>query len=172
MTAPDLSTDPDFFELLAGSYARLVGRPLVPAGADAGWLYAEAPFVVVAHNTDPDPRFVYANRTAQACFGYPWDEFVSLPSRLSAEAPDRSERQALLDAVARRGFMAGYRGLRVTKSGRHFRMEDGLVWQLADRDGTPRGQAATFASWHEACTLPLARTRPQWDRGLSRATRA
>jgi hypothetical protein len=143
----DLRLDQAFFDLLTGSYARMVGKPLVAEGQGPAWLYNDAPFVVVAHNTEPDPRFVYANKTAQACFEYSWDEFTSLPSRLSAEAPDRAERQQLLDAVTRNGFMTGYRGLRVMKSGRHFRMEDGIVWQLLDNDGISHGQAATFSSW-------------------------
>jgi hypothetical protein len=141
------STDPDFFALLTGSYQRLVGTRLVPQGADAEWLYAESPFAVLAHDTAPDPKFIYANRCAQACFEYHWDEMVSLPSRLSAEAPDRAERQVLLDAVARSGFMTGYRGVRVAKSGRRFIIEDGIVWELIDQDGVRHGQAATFSSW-------------------------
>ncbi|WP_409562885.1 MEKHLA domain-containing protein [Hyphomicrobium sp. MC8b] len=143
----DLRSDPAFFELLTGSYARLVGAPLVPEGANAQWLYEDAPFVVVAHNTDADPRFVYANKRAQACFEYPWDEFITLPSRLSAEAPNREERARILEAVARDGFVRGYRGVRISKSGRRFWIDDGIVWQLIDADGANRGQAATFASW-------------------------
>jgi len=106
----DLSTDPGFFALLTDSYARLVRALLVPPGTDADWLYREAPFVVVAHGTDQDPKFIYANKAAQKCFEYSWEEFMSLPSRLSAEAPDRAERQSLLDEVARNGFLSGYRG--------------------------------------------------------------
>lgn len=143
----DLRSDPAFFELLTGSYARLVGAPLVPEGANAQWLYEDAPFVVVAHNTDADPRFVYANKRAQACFEYPWVEFITLPSRLSAEAPNREERARILEAVARDGFVRGYRGVRISKSGRRFWIDDGIVWQLIDADGVNRGQAATFASW-------------------------
>jgi MEKHLA domain-containing protein len=149
-TAAHLSVDPDFFGLLAGSHARLVGRPLVPPGRDAPWLYHEAPFAVLAHDTSPDPRFIYANQTAQDCFGYDWPTITALPSRLSAEAPNRAERQALLDAVARDGFATGYRGLRIARSGERFWIEDGVVWQLIDRDGTVRGQAATFARWRAA----------------------
>ncbi|MDB5409787.1 MAG: hypothetical protein JWL84_4699 [Rhodospirillales bacterium] len=145
----DLSVDPDFFALLTGSYARIVGAPLAGTGRGPVWLYNEAPFAVVAHNTDSDPRFVYANKTAQACFEYSWDEFIALPSRLSAEAANREERQRLLEAVARNGFMSGYRGLRIAKSGRRFTIEDGLVWQLVDADGAWCGQAATFPSWRE-----------------------
>jgi MEKHLA domain len=143
----DLSSDPAFFALLTGSYARLVGRPLVPAGKDADWLYSEAPFAVLAHGTEQDPKFIYANKAAQVCFEYSWDEFVTLPSRLSAEAPDRAQRQVLLDEVTRHGFLSGYRGVRVAKSGRRFIIEDGIVWELIDRQGMRHGQAATFRSW-------------------------
>lgn len=137
-------SDPAFFALLTGSYLRLVGRPLVPEGADARWLYEEAPFPVLAHDTADDPRFVYANRAAQDCFGYALDEILGLPSRLSAEAPDRAERARLLAAVARDGYVAGYSGLRIAKSGRRFRIADGVVWQLLDAAGGLHGQAATF----------------------------
>lgn len=148
--AVDLSVDDTFFDLLTDSFRRIVGVALVDEGSGPDWLYRDAPFVVVAHNTDADPRFVYANKTAQNCFEYPWDEFVTLPSRLSAELPDRAERQRLLDAVTRNGFISDYRGLRIAKSGRRFWIEDGIVWQLVDRDGTLRGQAATFSKWKDA----------------------
>ena len=145
----DRSTDTDFFLLLTGSYARLVGKPLVPEHADAHWLYAEAPFAVLAHDTADDPIFVYANQAAQACFEYSWDEFMTLPSRLSAEAPERAARQTLLDEVARNGYLANYRGVRVAKSGRRFIIEDGIVWELRDREGVRHGQAATFNAWQD-----------------------
>jgi hypothetical protein len=148
--AGDLSVDQAFFDLLAGSFRRVVGTSLVHEGAGPDWLYRDAPFVVVAHNTDADPRFVYANKAAQNCFEYPWDEFVTLPSRLSAELPNRAERQQLLDAVTSNGFISDYRGLRIAKSGRRFWIEDGIVWQLLDQDGNLRGQAATFSNWKDA----------------------
>jgi hypothetical protein len=150
----DLSLDSGFFDLLAGSYFRLLGIPLVPDGQGlpdpARWLYEQAPYCVLAHNTDPDPHFIYANRAAQACFEYTWDELISLPSRLSAEAPNREERQRLLDEVSRRGFASGYAGLRISKSGRRFWIEDGTVWQLLAEDGVLHGQAATFPAWRDA----------------------
>ncbi len=148
--ASDVQADPALFALLTGSHARLVGAALVPAGCGPLWLYREAPFALVAHNTDPDPLFIYANLTAQRCFGYSWGEFVRLPSRLSAEPTERAERRALLDAVRRQGFVADYRGLRVAKSGRRFWIEIGTVWQLIDERGALRGQAAAFRSWHDA----------------------
>ncbi|MCY1642874.1 MEKHLA domain-containing protein [Methylorubrum sp. SL192] len=140
-----LAEDPAFFTLLTGSFLRLVGRPLVPA-PDLGpdWLYASAPFAVLAHDTGADPLFVYANRAAQQAFGYGWEEIVGMPSRLSAEAPERAERQRLLDAVARDGFVADYAGIRVAKDGWRFPVTAGIVWQLVDEGGIVRGQAATF----------------------------
>ena len=146
----DLSCDPEFFELLTESYARLVGAPLVPRGKDAQWLYRDAPFAVLAHGTDPDPKFIYANRAAQACFGFAWGEFLSLPSRLSAETQNQAERQKLLEEVQRNGFMSGYRGVRIAKSGRRFIIEDGVIWELIDKRGARHGQAATFSSRRKA----------------------
>jgi MEKHLA domain len=149
-----LAHDPAFFDLLTGSYVRVVGAepPFLPADAprSAKWLYEDAKHCMLAHNTDPDPLFIYANKAAQACFEYTWAEIVGLPSRLSAEAPDRAERQRLLEAVTRDGYAANYRGWRIAKSGRRFFIEDGVVWQLIDEDGTMRGQAATFGRWRDA----------------------
>ncbi|MBY3271950.1 MEKHLA domain-containing protein [Rhizobium laguerreae] len=145
----DLSYDPEFYALMAGSFERSVGRRLAPESQGAEWLYDRSPAVVLAHNTDADPRFIYANRAAQACFEYSWDEFVTLPSCLSAEAPDRAERERLLNAVAANGFIADYRGLRIAKSGRRFYIEKAIVWDLVDRSGCRRGQAATFDSWQD-----------------------
>ena len=146
-TTKSLAEDPEFFALLTRSYARLVGTPLVPEGCDPAWLYHEAPFAVVAHNTDPDPRFIYANKTAQSCFEYPWQEFIQLRSRFSAEEPNRFERQRLLESVSQKGFVTGYSGLRITSSGRRFWIEGGVVWQLMNEIGISFGQAAVFHSW-------------------------
>jgi hypothetical protein len=145
-----LAEDPEFFALLTRSYARLVGRPLVPEGRGAAWLYHEAPFAVVAHNTDADPRFIYGNKTAQNCFEYPWAEFTQLHSRASAEPPNRFERQRVLESVAQNGCVTGYSGLRISRSGRRFWIQDGVVWQLMNEIGISFGQAAMFPTWRDA----------------------
>jgi len=149
-----LAGDPDFFDILVESYRRVVGAEppfLTPGGPQtAEWLYAHATHCVLAHNTDPDPRFIYANKAAQACFEYDLEEITKLPSRLSAVPSDREERQRLLEAVSRHGYAANYRGLRIAKSGRRFFIEDGVVWQLIDEGGLVRGQAASFGRWRDA----------------------
>ncbi|WP_205193393.1 MULTISPECIES: MEKHLA domain-containing protein [Burkholderiaceae] len=153
MTA-SLSSDLDFFNLLADNHLRLVGTPLVEggiSGADAArWLYESAPFCVLAHNTDADPRFIYANEAAQRCFEYDWDGMTALRSRLSAEHPNRDERDRLLESVRLHGFATGYRGLRISSSGRRFWIEDVTVWNLLDSEGVYRGQAATYRNWQDA----------------------
>ncbi len=142
----DLRKDPVFLSLLAGSYSRLTGQTLIPgdieSAREAEWLYEDAPFAILAHDTATDPVFVYGNKAAQELFGYHWDELTSLPSRLSAEAPERGERQRFLEQVKRDGFVAGYSGIRIRKDGRRFRIENATVWQLIDEAGTYQGQAA------------------------------
>ena len=139
--------------MLVNSYERLLGRPLLPVGVSlekaARWLYDEAPFGILAHDTSPDPLFVYGNRTAQRRFEYVWDEIVGLPSRLSADEPNREERQAFLLHVEREGYVEGYRGIRVTKFGKRFWIENATVWQLYDDQGTHRGQAAMIPQWRD-----------------------
>jgi PAS domain S-box-containing protein len=146
MAALDLRFDPVFSDLLNCSYHRLTGLALTPQEIEdsqaASWLYSTAPFAILAHNTASDPTFIYGNQAAQSLFGYSWDELTVLPSRLSAEAPEREERQRFLEQVQRNGFVSGYSGIRITKDGRRFRIEDATVWQLVDDSGTHHGQAA------------------------------
>lgn len=136
--------------LLAESHAKLVGEPLIPEGmsgdAAAAWLY-DAPFGLLAHDTSADPLFVYANRAAQERFGYTWDEFVGLPSRLSAGGQAREERRVFMDAVRRQGYATDYRGPRIAKSGRRFWIEDATVWNLIDSESELVGQAALIRRW-------------------------
>jgi PAS domain-containing protein len=142
----DLRYDPDFFNLLAGSFHRLTGNELAPSAIPpeegARYLYEQAPFGLLAHDTAEDPIFVYGNKAAQQLFGYDWAELTRLPSRLSAEAPDRNDRQRFLERVGRNGFVSDYSGIRVTKTGRRFRIAGACVWQLIDAAGVLHGQAA------------------------------
>jgi PAS domain S-box-containing protein len=137
--------DAEFADLLADSYQKLVGGPLVIDGLRgaraAEWLY-EAPFGLLAHDTSPDPLFIYANRRAQQLFGYHREEFLGLPSRLSAGEQDRESRRLLMESVGERGFAVNYRGPRVTKDGRKFWIEDVTIWNLLHPDGAVAGQAA------------------------------
>ncbi len=147
---PDNHFCAEHARLLLDSYRRLTGRELVPAGDPAQRAKAlyEADFVVVSHDTAPDPVFNYANLAAQRLFETDWDTFVTLPSRLSAGPVHRDERRRLLDEVSRHGYIDNYAGIRVAQSGRQFRIEAATVWNLADDGGKYAGQAAMFSVWH------------------------
>jgi hypothetical protein len=105
----------------------------------------DAPHAIVAHGIESDPIFFFGNRVALAAFETDAAAFTALPSRLSAEAPQRGERQLLLDRVSQDGFIDDYAGLRISATGRRFRIERAIVWNLVDAKGVRHGQAATFA---------------------------
>ena len=131
--------------LISESFERVLNRPLVPKGDDTLEALWQAPEAIVAHGTQADPLFFFANAAALAAFDTDVDTFVGMPSRLSAEIPQRAERQALLDRVTRDGYIDDYAGVRVTVTGRRFRIAGAIVWNLIDEHGAVHGQAARFA---------------------------
>lgn len=139
--------------LLLHCYRHWTGRDLIDpvlSPQEAARALYEAPFVVLAHNTDADPRFTYANLTAQRLFEMPWTEMVGLPSRYSAEPLLREERERLLKRVAEHGFIDDYSGIRIAKSGLRFNIYAATVWNLFDAQANPVGQAACFSDWQSA----------------------
>lgn len=134
--------------LMIESYRRWTGTDLIdPTGDDTARRLFEAPFALVSHGMEPDPIFNYGNRTALGLFEMCWEEFTRLPSRLSAEPIHRDERERLMNEVRTNGFIANYRGIRISKQGRRFRIERAIVWNLLDPAGVLHGQAAVFSDW-------------------------
>jgi hypothetical protein len=135
---------------LARSLKQWTGRELLPGIShpmELAQKVFEAPFVVVSHGTEADPVLNYGNRAALALWEMSWAELTRTPSRLTAEAPNRVERARLLAVVAQRGFIDDYSGVRISKSGRRFRIARATVWNLLMEDGQPCGQAAMFDQW-------------------------
>lgn len=130
--------------LVADSFRRLLGCDLVVPGDDPVAQLWDAPLAIVAHGTQDDPVFFFGNRCALDAFECDVDSFIAMPSRLSAEAPLRDERQALLDRVTRHGFIDDYAGIRISAKGRRFAIRQAIVWNLIAVDGTRHGQAAAF----------------------------
>jgi len=135
---------------LARSLKHWTGRDLLPGISDtvdlAQKVYA-APFALVSHGTEADPVLNYGNQTALALWEMSWAELTRTPSRLTAEAPNREERARLLEAVTWRGFIDDYTGVRISKTGRRFRIARATVWNLLTEAGQPCGQAAMFDRW-------------------------
>jgi hypothetical protein len=140
----------DHSVLLLDTYRLRTGRDLIERGggreAEAGRLLA-APFVVVSHGVEADPLLNYGNRVACALWEMSPATLGTTPSRQTAEPMLREAREGLLDQVARDGYVTGYEGVRISASGRRFRISGATIWQVTDEAGKPAGQAATFARW-------------------------
>ncbi|MEW6038159.1 MAG: MEKHLA domain-containing protein [Pseudomonadota bacterium] len=154
MPLPRPSEDNEFLAahiaVLRRSFRRFTGRELAPArmtDPEAARYLFQAPLALLSHDTAPDPIFDYANETAMGLFGMSWEEITALPSRLSAEAGNREEREALLAIVSAQGYIDDYSGVRISRQGRRFRIENAVVWNLIDDLGAPCGQAAMFEHW-------------------------
>jgi hypothetical protein len=136
--------------LMSKSYRELLGEDLISKNKVHETLAKTlfyAPFVIVSHNTAEDPVFNYANLKALDLFGFSWQEFTQLPSRLSAEPIHQLERDKLLAEVNRKGYIDDYQGIRLTKTGRRFLIKNAVVWNLLDDNGQYAGQAARFGEW-------------------------
>ncbi|EFJ51975.1 hypothetical protein VOLCADRAFT_87027 [Volvox carteri f. nagariensis] len=93
-----------------------------------------------------DPIYTYGNRAALDLFEVTWDELLQTPSRKSAaDDPDaQKDRNGLLDRAAETGVVSGFEVWRVSKSGRRFKIKDGTLFNIIDREGNKLGQAAVF----------------------------
>jgi hypothetical protein len=133
--------------LIAESFARLTGKPLVPEKHDIAESLWQAPTVIVAHGTEPDPIFFFGNKRALELFDISPEAFVAMPSRLSAEEGLRTERARLMERVARDGYTDDYSGVRISATGRRFHIANATVWNIVDGAAQLHGQAAAFEDW-------------------------
>lgn len=155
MSAPPIPSEENAYlaghvAIMRRTFRHWTGRNLLDPrmnDEDAARYLFTAPFVVLSHDSGPDPLFNYANRTAMSLFAMTWEEFTACPSRLSVERGNQEAREQLLKDVADRGFMEGYRGIRIGRHGRRFEIEDAAIWNLRDARGIACGQAASFKHW-------------------------
>lgn len=137
-------------QLLLDSYRRWMKQELIDRSGselEQSQRLFEAPFVVVSHGAQADPILNYGNRTALELWEMDVDTLTSTPSRLTAEPVHRDERARLLARTVEFGFVDDYHGTRISSTGRRFRIEQAIVWNLVDADDVYRGQAATFSRW-------------------------
>lgn len=140
----------EFLLALVHSYAHFSQRTLVEPTDDAVQLRASLDrlsAVIVAHNREADPFFVYANDLACQLWEMPREKLVGMPSRLTAESMHQDERARLLEKTQQQGFVDDYQGIRITATGRRFRIEQALLWNILDGQDNLIGQAATFDRW-------------------------
>ncbi len=140
-------------QILLDSYAHWLRDELLPRSGDpvedARRLF-HADRIVVSHGTEFNPLLNYGNLAALELWEMDVATFTSTPSRQTTEPGHRDERERLLQRTARRGYVDDYQGIRISKSGRRFKIDRALVWNLLDFSGEVPigcGQAATFSEW-------------------------
>jgi MEKHLA domain len=136
--------------LLLDSFHHWTGKNLVQQEQSSREQARElfyAAFVVLSHDSGSDPLLNYANEAGLHLFELKWDELIALPSRLTAEPLHRDERARLLGRVTQHGYIDDYSGVRISRSGRRFLIEQAVVWNVRDEEDAPYGQAATFSQW-------------------------
>lgn len=146
INTPEFSTHS---QLLYSSYLKTAGVPLINIKKEVDIITSlyEAPFILVSHDTQSDPVFNYANLGAQKLWEYPWHEFITIPSRLSAEPLSQPEREQLLEMVEKIGYINDYEGVRISKSKKRFKILNAFIWNILDENQDFKGQAAMFKTW-------------------------
>ena len=137
-------------QLLLDSYHHWINQDLIERGAsplEQSRRLFECSFVVVSHGMQEDPILNYGNRTTLNLWEMSWGELIRTPSRLTAEPPNQEERAQMLERATQHGFIDDYRGIRISKTGKRFLVEQAMVWNVVDGKGVKYGQAATFSKW-------------------------
>jgi hypothetical protein len=135
---------------IRNSYRQLLFKDLLP-DIQSDEQFARqlfyAPFALVSHDTASDPIFNYANLKALELFELNWEDFIRLPSRMSAEPVNQAERESLLAEVTENGYINHYEGVRISSTGKRFLIKNAVVWNLLDNKHHYKGQAAWFNEW-------------------------
>jgi hypothetical protein len=137
-------------KILADSYYYWTKKELIARNLDevqTSFLLYHASFVVVSHGIDNDPIFNYANLKAQELWKLNWDQFTSMPSRLSAEQVQEADRKKILEEAEKSGYITDYSGIRISSESKKFKIENTTLWNVVDAKGLYLGQAAMFPKW-------------------------
>ena len=126
--------------LIAGSSPKLSRRLTAQELFNCG-------FPVLAHGGGSDPKLSYANAAALQLWETTWADLIGLPSRLTAPESERSERRHALGEAQALHAVTGYAGIRISRKGRRFQINNARIWTLWDAQQQPCGQAASFGSW-------------------------
>ena len=146
-------------QLLLDSFQHWTKHPLLPitdrqSPIEVANSLFHADFVIVSHGTQADPILNYGNQKALDLWKMDWQTFTSTPSRFTAEPVERSEREQLLAQAKSQGYINNYRGIRIASTGDLFYINRATIWNVVDKEGNLRGQAATFREWELISELP------------------
>ena len=140
-----------FIARIAEAFTRVTGTDFeeetgLPRGnlGEGAW---SGDFALLTHRGDQQATLNYGNATALRLWECGWEEFVGLPSVATAPAEAVEARADMMQRVARDGFVRGYGGVRISRKGRLFRIENGIVWRLLEAAGESFGVGAFFSDY-------------------------
>lgn len=137
-------------QLILDSYQKWTGKTLLPSTSASPETYLQlfsAPFPVLSSTHDAEPVLNYGNQTALDLWEMDWTSLTNTLGKNTAEAMERDTREKFLQTVREKGFIDNYSGIRISRTGKRFRIENATVWNLVDSSGAYSGQAATFTHW-------------------------
>ncbi len=135
---------------LVKSYQHWTGERLAvetPSPAEIAHELFHASFILLSHGTEDDPVLNYGNQSALGLWETTWSELICMPSRLTAEPTERQSRAQLLNQAAQQHYIQNYQGIRISTTGRRFRISNAEIWDIWDEQGQKCGQAAKFSQW-------------------------
>lgn len=133
-----------FVERVLASWVRMTGRaPIAKNPADV-W---SGDFALLTHRGGPDAMLNYGNKFALDLWDCDWDEFTATPSSATAPEEGRAAREAMMQQVIQNGFVTGYGGKRISRTGALFLIQDVTIWRLLDEGGEGFGIGAFFRQY-------------------------
>ena len=140
----------DWTQIVLNSYKKLLKKELInrqgsPREQSRQLFYA--PFVVFSHGIEKDPIYNYGNQLGLKLWEINWDELIETPSRTNTEISLRQERQILIQETTDREYVTNRQGIRISKTGKKYQINDITIWNLYNNEDKYCGQAATFSDW-------------------------
>jgi len=106
----------------------------------------DADFYILSHNNAADPILNYGNDRVLKLWETSWEELTTMYSRDTAKPVNLSARLAMIEQVKLQNYISGYSGLRISKTGKEFKILDVTIWNILTNNGDLYGQAAWFKS--------------------------
>ena len=101
-------------------------------------------FALISH--DKNHNINYVNSLGLKLFGYTEEEFLGIPSKLTAPSIHQKERQQTLELVSQQGYTKNYNGIRINKEKKLFEIHNATIWYL-ENNSEYYGVAAIIRSF-------------------------
>lgn len=131
-----------FVQKVLASHLRATGLPLLHSLTAREIWFGD--FALLTHRGDPRAMLNYGNTFALGLWECDWEQFTATPSSATAPDDDRAAREQMMQQVGRDGFVSGYEGRRVSRTGRPFLIQEVTIWRLLEENGESFGIAAFF----------------------------